>query len=219
MSVMVRRHLPLAVSFLTGFIFFAEFFLDIPTLSNVTNTLLSWAVIIGTFTAILGTIMLSRFHIEIIRRRRSEWPYSVVLVAVLLIFIILGLIEGPTGEHYYYWFYHIRSPIVAVGLGITFLYCISGAYRTFKVRSLETLILMLATVLGFLNYMPLGEVIWKGFGPIGQWIFDVPSKAASRAGTISTGIGSIILGLRILLGYETRIQLGRESGEGGGSTA
>ena len=213
MSITTRRTIPLAITFLMGFIFFSEFFIEIPTLTNATKSLLSWAVIIGTFTTVLGTIMLSRFHIKKVVQKGSDWGFSAILLIFLIIFIIIGLIEGPTGKNYYFWYSLLRVPITTTGYGLIYLFSISAAYRTFKVRNLETLLLMLGTVFGFLYYMTLGPVIWQGFVPLGQWIFDVPTKAAARAGTISAGIGSIILGLRVILGQETRLQLGEAEAE------
>jgi hypothetical protein len=71
-----------------------------------------------------------------------------------------------------------------------------------RARSIESALLLITGVIVMLRNAPIGNVIWTGFPVIGSWLLDVPSVAGNRAVFIGVGIGTVLLGLRVLLGYE-----------------
>jgi hypothetical protein len=70
------------------------------------------------------------------------------------------------------------------------------------VSNIESLLLVIAAIfLVFLN-APIGAAIWPMLPVIGTWINNVPSAAAMRSYIMAVAIGSIGLGIRLLLGME-----------------
>jgi len=97
------------------------------------------------------------------------------------------------------------QPITATMWLVMALFMIVAAYTAFKFRSLGASLMILSTVLVMLKNAPIGEAIWPGFGPLGQWISDYPVTAGTRAFVITAAIGALLLGFRTLFGYETTI--------------
>ena len=62
--------------------------------------------------------------------------------------------------------------------------------------------LLIAGVLVILGNLPAAGAFWSGLPTIGSWVFTVPVAAAMRGIYISTGVGIVATGLRVLLGRE-----------------
>jgi hypothetical protein len=71
-----------------------------------------------------------------------------------------------------------------------------------RARSIESGLLLITGVIVMLRNAPIGNVIWTGFPVIGTWLLNIPNTAGNRAVFIGVGVGTILLGLRVLLGYE-----------------
>ena len=55
-----------------------------------------------------------------------------------------------------------------------------------------------------LGYVPIGSVISQSIPGISKWITNVPNVGSMRGISLGAGIGTIILGIRQLLGHERR---------------
>jgi hypothetical protein len=88
-------------------------------------------------------------------------------------------------------------------------YIASAAFRAFRIRSFEAMLLAVAAVLVMLGRVPIGEAIWNGLPKIADWIMNVPNNAAKRAILIGAALGAIATGLKVILGLE-RNYLGGE---------
>jgi hypothetical protein len=89
------------------------------------------------------------------------------------------------------------------------LFISSAAYRAFRARNVEAFLMLASGIITMMMNAPIGEVIWRGFPIVGDWIMMVPNVAAQRAFLICVVVGTISLGIRTLLGME-RGYLGRE---------
>jgi hypothetical protein len=83
----------------------------------------------------------------------------------------------------------------------------SAAYRAFKVKSLESAVLLITALIVMLGNVPIGSAIWSKFPEFKDWLMSVPNSGAFRGITIGTYIGAFATSLRILLGLE-RAHLG-----------
>ena len=85
----------------------------------------------------------------------------------------------------------------------------SAAYRTLRLKTYESAILLIGAVVAMIANAPVYTALWGGFSAIGNWANSVPSTAGGRALLLAVAIGTVIFGLRTILWYE-RSQLGGE---------
>ncbi|QUL99021.1 MAG: hypothetical protein IMF26_02840 [Candidatus Fermentithermobacillus carboniphilus] len=155
----------------------------------------------------VGAINLTRIHSTNILRRRSGYYNSVVLLLCLWAFFLLGLIKG-NADKTYRWVYNATVvPMESTMFSLIAFYIASAAYRAFRAKSFEAVVLLLTAFVVMLGNVPLGDVIWRGIPVIKDWIMGVPNSAGMRGIAIGTYIGSFATSLRILLGLE-RAHLG-----------
>jgi hypothetical protein len=101
-------------------------------------------------------------------------------------------------------------------------YIVSAAYRAFRIRSGEALVLMIAAVIVMLTPLPLGSQLtnwlpadnsfWSNFRieRIGNWLLTTVNSAALRAIDFGLGIGGLAMALRIWLSLERGSYFGQE---------
>ena len=136
-----------------------------------------------------------------------------------------ALIQRAYGVLYGGLFVPLGSATVAL-LGI---YIASAAFRAFRVRSLESALMMSAAVLVMLGQIPVGAWIYEGVPSLGrllldlppdlagrlhlflyeglpgirQWLLEVPNSAAFRAIRVGAAIGGLMLAVRMWLSIES----------------
>ena len=202
-SPFLTRQLPLIITFALGATLIGDYYVTWPPLASIAGLVSSFGVVIAAFALCLGAIYLTIHNLRIVMRKGGHWPLSLWLVAVLWIFIIYGVIAGGvTNPSYRNMFTAILPPTQQSLEALTGLATISGAVRAFRARNYETAVFMLAALVLILNLAPIGAVIWSGFGPLGQWILDIPNTAGVRGIIITVAVGSIVLSLRTLIGRE-----------------
>ena len=212
MSLVVKRYIPLAITFIMGFIMvIATYFLAPGTPARDATALLTATVDVLVATAgVIGLVALLRHHTVNINKRGRFWKYSIITLIGVLIYLIIGLYGVATHEsHYMYaselfsWVYnslYVHMDMTIFSLLAFFI--ASAAYRAFRLRSLEASVLLIVGSLMLLGRAPIGGAIWEGFPAIAEWLLNVPNTAGNRAITIGVAIGAISLAIRQLLGVE-----------------
>lgn len=210
--IFVKRDLPVVIVFLTGVVMIVGYFVRAPEifLESIVQDLSLLASIIAGYATILGILTLSLVHVNhVSKRAKGQWIYSIILLVLAIVMIGVGLI-GTIGTHpYFTWFY--RFPLTALDsttYSILAFYIASAAFRAFKIRSWEALILGVTGVIVMLMNAPIGAALWSGFPEIGKWIMDVPNASAFRGFIIGSSVGAVAIGLRVLIGRERGV-LGR----------
>jgi hypothetical protein len=203
------RNAPLLVTFLTGLVMVAVFFIPHHTAQAWNTRLLEWATVVYAFSLILGSISLWRGHWRKVAARRANWPYSIVLLASLLSITALGIWKGvdetsPVGQIYN----SVNAPLASTMFSLLAFVIASAAFRAFRARSVEATLLLLTAIVMMVGRVSVGELISPRLPGITEWLLQVPNLAAKRAIAIGVGLGAISTALKLILGIE-RSYLGR----------
>jgi hypothetical protein len=207
----IKLTIPLLLAFLFGIFGIAIQYTAHPFSSDTKELISQWSIIIGGITWVLGTYSLMHLHVGKMKRREEGWGYSIFF------FFGFGIVALASVHNGGRWFW---NPNVAEGTLYQWLYealfvsagatmfsllgffIASAAVRTFRARTVEGTLLLLAAIVVMLGRVPLGEMI-SGYLPrVSDWLMRVPNTAARRAILLGVSLGGIALSLRIIFGIE-----------------
>lgn len=199
MPMSARRMLPLAITFVFGFLMVFDFFFSTPLSQLASNVNISFVVVANfAFLTAIGTVTLT--HIRRIQKR-EEWYNSLALLVVLYAVIAMGWFT-PSDTNYLWWFNNMFVPLETTVFSLLAFYITSASYRVFRARSKEAVLLLVSAILVMWGRAPISAVISGGFADVANWLMAVPNTAGMRGILIGIGIGVISIGIRTLLGME-----------------
>lgn len=164
--------------------------------------------VIATYAGavVLGLGNLTGIHLRRVAAGRNGWGYSLLLLGGLVGYGAVVLAQSPQGPGAAWVFLHVLSPLYATMYGLVAFFITSAAYRAFRARTPEAVLLLAAAVVVLVGDTPLGSV-WPGLGQLAGWLLHVPVTGAYRAIQIGATLGALATGLRVVLGIE-RTHLG-----------
>lgn len=201
------------------------------TLRDWTIMIASFAIILGILNLVLVNLRRSLEPITHLEDR----IFSLIVILSLLFTTIIGLIYGIKSNIQSFIVFKINSDYVIPMINIEFIkkdmnlftgiifnnvytplnsatfsllafFIASAAYRAFRAKNLEALILLLSAAIVMLGRVPIGDYLFSIFGIkislISDYIISVLNAAAQRAILIAIGIGTIIISLKLLFGVE-----------------
>jgi hypothetical protein len=198
----MKFKIPLAITVALLLLEVADYFVKIPVINTMAGNVTVAVLVMGACAVGIGIISLTRIHANKIVKRHPDRLESTIMLVTLCVFILTGVVLGSADSSYIYMFQNIIVPLDSTMFSLTGFFMASAAYRAFRVRSKEALVLLVAAVLVMLGQAPVGEAFWSGFPTIAQWIMDVPNTAGVRALIIGIAIGMLSLTIRMLTGHE-----------------
>lgn len=96
-------------------------------------------------------------------------------------------------------FNHLGSAMFAL-LGV---YIAAAAYRAFRIRSVESALMMIAALIVMLGQISFGKHLYSELPAIRQWLLEVPNSAAFRAIRLGAGVAGLMLAIRMWLSIES----------------
>ncbi|UCD43946.1 MAG: hypothetical protein JSV27_07275 [Candidatus Bathyarchaeota archaeon] len=208
MSREVRRTIPLYLIMGLCAFFLLEYFADISAITGVKSEITRWGTIVSGFMLIFGVVLLIRHHFMQLAVRnvgQREKILSVVFFVSFLAFLLIGFSTPErTGGTNYQWIYqNMYRPAGTAITALCFWWCIYGGYKTFTIRSWESASIGAGAVIYMLRLLPIGPVFVPPLAPLADWLLATINVGATRGGTLAVGAGSLVLGMRTLLGKET----------------
>jgi hypothetical protein len=162
------------------------------TLRNSVTLSLPWPVGIVS-------VLLIRRHIRNIMRGESTLPYDAVVVGSALVMIVLGLVSGPSDATLQTLYANINiigtmAVISAIAISI-----LSPMIRIYRAKTWTMAFLIGLSILAFMTYSPLGQMISPAIPQLGDFVQVYISGASDSAFWVSTYIGAIALITRMIL--------------------
>jgi hypothetical protein len=162
------------------------------TLRNSVTLSLPWPIGIVS-------ILLIRRHVRNIIKGEETLPYDAITVGSAILMIVLGLLGGPddaTLQTLYANINIIGTMAVISAIAISIL---SPMIRIYRAKTWTMGFLISLSILAFMTYSPLGQMIHPAIPQLGDFVQTYLSGASDSAFWISTYIGAIALITRMIL--------------------
>ena len=206
----MKREVPILITLVVGLYMLLGFFVPHPYVATWYGDLQNWAIVVVGCTYVLGVANLLRINWQKVARREQDWIFKAVLIAGLLVTMAIGFSEGP---HYaddsskFQWIYRtFYSSMAATMFALLAFFIASAAFRAFRIRSVEAMLLAIAAFILMLGRVPLGQMIDVGGHPVvadaADWLMEIPQNAAKRGILIGAALGVLATGIRLILGIE-----------------
>jgi nitrate reductase NapE component len=201
----VNRPFATAIAIAIGLVVLLGYFLPIPALTAIRIYLVEWGVILAGVAVLVGVFNLLLSHLSKLRKREKGWPYSLFLIAALLISVAVGILLGPDTPLMRGMFEAVILPVektLVALLAVTLIYASMRLLRrraeliTFLFLATAVLILMGTAALPGLGEIPILSDLVRPF------VAQVLAGAGARGILLGAALGTLTTGLRILLGTD-----------------
>jgi hypothetical protein len=202
----MRLKIPLAIIFVMGIFTIVSHFIPAQPVAELNQTFRNWYIGIISFFIFLGTVNLARSNSEKIKTKARDWRYSIILLVSLAVMLVAGFYKGRAsmdeGSPFMYLYFNVQYPLEATMYSLLAFFITSAAFRAFRARNKEAVLLLVAAVLVMLGRVPIGSAMWSGFPDVTEWIMSFPNAAAKRGIRLGIDLGLISMALRMILGIE-----------------
>lgn len=198
----MKRSLPLALTFIVALVFMAGKFINTPLLNNASSLINEWSQIVTASLILLGVVGLSVVHIPRVMQRRKDWLSSLIILSTMYGYIIYGLFSGLSDPTFLLVYNNIIARMQMAMFSTLMFYLGSAAFRSFRARSREATLLLLAASIVMIGNVTLGQAISPYIPVVSKWIVNVPVTAGMRAIGIGAALGGIMSALKIWMGIE-----------------
>jgi len=209
------------IIFSTGFFYVFTYYVKVSApvdLQAIADNSLAYltAMIITAFA--IGIINLTRIHYRNIKLKRPDWKFSVALIGSLYGMAIFSMISSPfqldpqaivipaglinfIQPIWGFLYYNVMISINTSIFSLLAFFIASAAFRAFKVRTLESTILLTAGLLVIIGEAPIADLMWPGFSAIQNWIMLIPNTAGQRGILIGAALSIIAFSARRMIKY------------------
>lgn len=182
----------------------------VPALLPFQSLLLNWAIILAGAASIIGVFNLVLVHANKISSREKGNGYSALLLACLLATFIFGLVLGPDHPDVRLLINSVVVPVESTLMALLAVTLLYACVRLLRRRTSPMVVVFVATVTLLLlasATLPFGQIgALNDF--LRPWILHVLAAGAARGILIGIALGTLVTGLRVLIGadrpYEAR---------------
>jgi hypothetical protein len=202
------RPVALALAVITGLLILAGYF--VAPLSGLLSILLNWAIIVAGSATIVGVFNLILVHGTRIHNRERGGAYSALLLVSLFATFIFGLALGPDHPEMRRLIGAIIVPVESSLMALLAVSLLYGAMRLLRRRAELMSVVFLATAVLMMlasATLPFGDAIGL-HNFIRPWLQHVLSLGGARGMLIGIALGTLVTGLRVLLGAERPYEAG-----------
>lgn len=204
MSSFIRgKEFLLTIIIATSVFIYFPYFIESPApIPQIESWLISTTVVIASFAVLVSLYTMTRREVMKITKRGKGWPYGLLMIGLAWFMIVVGVLLGKDASAFRFCADAFIIPGDATIYAILVFYLTSAGARAFKVRNLDSLLLLFGAFFVLMQQAPLGEYLFPWMGPIGSWMVNNVAMAATRVFGISATLGGIVLAIRLLVGKE-----------------
>lgn len=198
----MKKEIPILFGLIAAILWYGEFFIAGMFMDNLKMFFTNGLRIGGVVGIMVGAYSVGR-QIYFKIKYNNERYYAILRAFMIFLMIFLGAARGTSaGTPFSSMFFNVYIPFQATVFSLLAFYIASAAYRSFKAKSVESAVLLIASVFVMLSKITLGEAMWDKIPVIGEWIMDAPSSAGRRAIIFGGYLGMITMMIRIFFGLE-----------------
>jgi hypothetical protein len=198
-----KSTIPFWIITVVGFLTILEYFFPFVQgiIGGTLETVRTYTTILAGAAYGIGTALLAANHGRRIYRRSMtpHWAFSIVFFVMLLGTFVIMLIGGERGPNSTWLFTYILAPSGQALYSTTAFYISTAGYRIFRFRNLDAAVLLISGMIILWSVLPLFTGPFPFLVPMASWLNNVPVVAGYRAFVMGTSLGTIGLGLRIML--------------------
>ncbi len=195
-----------AVAMAFGGVVLAGYFVEWQTLLELRLLFMRWAILLSATALLLGILNLLAAHLHKVNLQESGWPYSALLIVILLGTLVLGLVFGPDNRVVLSLFEYIQLPVEATLMALLAVsLAAAGVRMVMRRRDLYSLIFISTALLVLLGTAPWpfgGAGLSATFGWLRNWLAQVWAAGAARGIVLGVALGAVTTGMRVLLGAD-----------------
>ena len=195
-----------AVAMAFGGVVLAGYFVEWQTLQELRLLFMRWAILLSATALLLGILNLLAAHMHKVTQQETGWPYSALLIIILLGTLVLGLVFGPDNRVVLSLFEYIQLPVEATLMALLAVsLAVAGVRMVARRRDVYSLIFILTALLVLLGTAPWpfgGGGMTGYFGWLRNWLAQVWAAGAARGIVLGIALGAVATGLRVLLGAD-----------------
>jgi hypothetical protein len=193
-----------AVAMGVGLVVLAGYFVPIALLQNVRGLLLEWGIILTGAATLIGILNLMGVHWRKINAPQGRNYYSIVVILAFIFTLAIGLFFGVNHPNFQNIVNAVQIPVETSLLAIIPVVLIYALIRFWQRRKSGMAAIFILSVLFFL-------IVSSGISSFGMQIPVVKDVilliqrlpvAGGRGILIGVALGSLVTGLRILMGID-----------------
>jgi len=194
--------LALVFAVVAGLLILGGYF--VPSLQGIQGLLLNWVIILAGVATIVGVFNLVLVHGTRIHKREKGGTYSAILMVSLFGAFILGLMLGPDHPDMRRLVNAVIVPAESSLMALLAVSLIYGCVRLLRRRANLMSVVFLATAILMLvasATLPFGE-LGGLHNFVRPWLQHVLALGGARGLLIGVGLGTLVTGLRVLIGAD-----------------
>lgn len=196
-----RKWIPIFIAIASGLLTLAGYLFPNTVLSSYRDQLVEWAIIVGAFALILGLFNVLRVHSQRIASLEDGGLYSLVLLVAAMVSWIPPLLFGSSGQMTQAMLDYVITPLGGSLAALVVFSLTLSAVRLLRHRRDASSVLFIAVVvLTLLGATPLPGFEW--LDEARDWLIHVPGMAGVRGLLLGVALGTVITGVRVLLGSD-----------------
>ncbi|MBK6767207.1 MAG: hypothetical protein IPG71_13220 [bacterium] len=137
----MKREIPILITLVFGVFMIVQFFIPHPVVNEIANRLQNWAIIVISFSYVLGSANILRINGELVYRRGPGWLYKLVLVIAFFLMVIpgmfFGIAEGTWTNDYLFTYTYV--PLASTMYASLAFYIASAAFRAFRSKDVASI--------------------------------------------------------------------------------
>lgn len=209
-----KRLLAVLIAGVSGLIVLLDFAGGGPVVAMIAHTLVGWAALITAVALLIGVMSVAGSHLERVRQRNSNWVYSLVLLAGMLLVIVVGIFFPLPGssasimlpsslaeQPIHLLFSAVYEPLASSLLALLAFFSLSAALRALGRRSADAIVIVVVAVAVLISQLPPIYAL-PGVAMVVQWMNDYVALAGARGLLIGAAIGALVASVRVLLGFD-----------------
>ena len=200
----MKAPVSLSIAILAGVLVLAGYFIPVEPIQDLRDLLVQWAVILVAFGLLVGVINLAKVHWSKVQTRQPGSFYSVILLLSLVLTFLVVVYSGPTSPPSMWIFNNIQVPVessLAALLAVVLAYaCVRLLNRRPNTFSIVFVITVLVVLIGTAPLLVFNNV--PMLNQLRSVIVQIPAVAGARGILLGVALGTIAMGLRILMGVD-----------------